>query len=260
MKQQRVMLLRQILMQEKKVDCMDLCSRFDVSMATIRRDLELLEKEGTIRRFYGGAELIESQSEPHLTEIVPEWDIREIANAPEKCAIAREVVRLITDGSTVFLDGGTTVYEVAKLLAGRNRLTVVTCSLRNASLLGMYPNIETYCLGGNIKTNMLIATGLLSTECLSFFPSIDYYVLSADGVTPYGGVREWSTEVAMLKKSIISRSKTTIAAFDHSKFGQSASSSVCQLKDIDYLVTGRELDANIQSQLRERDIRLILAG
>ena len=259
MKQERIMLLRQVLMQEKKVDCMDLCSRFDVSMATIRRDLEQLEKEGTIRRFYGGAELIESRSEPHLTEIVPEWNIREVSNVPEKCAIAREISRLIPDGSTVFLDGGTTVYELVKLLAGRSRLTVVTCSLRNASLLGMYPNIETYCLGGNIKTNMLIATGLLSTECLSFFPSIDYYVLSADGVTPYGGVREWSTEVAMLKKSIISRSKTIIAAIDHSKFGLSASSSLCQLKDIDYLVTGRELEQSTLAQLQERGVNVILA-
>ena len=255
----RIAALRRVLMTEKKVNCADLCQRFQVSMPTIRRDLDILEREGTIRRFYGGAELIDSKKEGYLMEIVPEWDIREVASATEKHAIARKVVSLIPDNSTIFLDSGTTVYEVAKLLTQRSGLTVVTGALRNASLLGMCPNIETYCIGGNIRPNMLFATGLLAVESLSYFPTFDYYVLAADGISPYGSIHEWSTENAILKRTILSRSKTTIVVADHSKFSVSVGSSVCQLKDIDSIVTDNGIDPAMVSQMQSKGVNLILA-
>ena len=105
----------------------DLASELQVSESTIRRDLEQLEEQGAAKRTHGG--VFYTGSSPQL----PHFEERQPANWDKKRAIARRAVELIADGDTLLLDGGTTAYEVARLLVGRP-VQIVTNSLPMANL------------------------------------------------------------------------------------------------------------------------------
>ena len=259
MKQDRITEIRHLLLQQKRLSCDFLCEHFNVSAATIRRDLDLLEREGAIRRYYGGAEYLDRNETPFIADIVPSWQTREGLNMLEKQAIARETAAIIPDSCTVYLDSGTSAYEVARLLTDRKNLTVITNSLRTAALLGMSQQLQVYCVGGNIKYDMLTTSGVLANEGLNFFPSIDICVLAADGFISSWGIREWSMENALLKKAAADRSKQLIAILDHTKFNVSATSPICQTKQIDTIVTDDGVSPDIVSALEKSGVNVIVA-
>ena len=107
----------------------DLRKDLKVSVATVRRDLEAMEDEGRVRRVHGGAISMESRLEE------AGFDTKTGLASKEKRLIAAEAVKLISSGDSIFLDGGSTVMELARLLAARSDLTVVTNSLRAATEL-----------------------------------------------------------------------------------------------------------------------------
>ena len=160
MKNDRTAQIRQILFRDGKVSCNDLVKMFGVTPATIRRDLSELEEEGQIKRTHGGAELLRRRDqEAKEINVVPPWSARSVSCIGEKKAIAREIASIIPDNSTVFIDNGTTVFEVAKLLVNHNNLTVISNSLRASEYLGMYPNIQLYFLGGKSHTRCSLLPG-----------------------------------------------------------------------------------------------------
>ena len=112
-----------------------------VSESTIRRDLEVLEELRAVRRIHGGALFAGSGAN------VPQFETREAAQWDLKRAIAQRAAALIDDGDTVLLDGGSTTYEVARLLVGRP-LHVVTTSLPVANLLASDPTSDLVLIGG----------------------------------------------------------------------------------------------------------------
>ena len=259
-KQDRLKQIMHIIMQNNHINNNQLADKLGVSIATIRRDLDRLEAEGVIRRIYGGAKLINSANQNPVVENVPLWSSREDRNKQEKLAIAKKVVEKIPESCTVFIDNGTTVYEVAKLLAQRTDLTILTNSLRAAVLLGGYPGLQAYCIGGIIKYDMLGTAGIIASEALAFFPSIDVCIISADGFIPTWGLRESSMETAMLKKTIVDRSKIVIAALDHSKFHANASAPVCQTKQLTTIVTGPAAPADDIRLLRESGVEVVVVS
>ena len=262
MKNDRTAQIRQILFRDGKVSCNDLVKMFGVTPATIRRDLSELEEEGQIKRTHGGAELLRRRDqEAKEINVVPPWSARSVSCIGEKKAIAREIASIIPDNSTVFIDNGTTVFEVVKLLVNHNNLTVISNSLRASEYLGMYPNIQLYFLGGKIAYSMLASSGIMSRDCLSYFTSIDYCVVSADAFSVENGLREHFMETAILKKTVIEKSSVVIAALDHSKFGKTASAPICNcsVQDIDILVTDSEVAEEDIRALRKKniDVRIV---
>lgn len=259
MKQDRLTQIKHLLMQNQYINNNELAAAFGVSIATIRRDLDRLESEGVIRRIYGGAELIDGTNQKRTVEEVPLYTSRADSSQLEKQAIAKKVVEKIPESCTVFIDNGTTVYEVAKLLANRKDLTILTNSLRTAVLLGSYPDLQAYCIGGIIKYDMLATAGIIASEALAFFPTIDVCILSSDGFVPSWGLRERSMETAMLKKAIVDRSKIVIAALDHTKFYATASAPICQTKHLTTVVTDPAAPAEDVQYLRNNGVEVIIA-
>ena len=138
-----------ILEMRTKLDVLskDLAVRFGVSLESIRRDLSQLERQGAVRKFYGGAELVED----HLPDgEAAVFQVRLTEHWAEKCAIARQVNALIGDGETIYLDSGTTAGALLPYLKERRGLTVITRSLRNAAQLGMCEHLTVYCIGGAV--------------------------------------------------------------------------------------------------------------
>ena len=108
MKMQRIQEMKKLFISKQNITNKELCDTFGISIETVRRDLNYLESEGFIRKVYGGASLAESSQ-----AVIPvdEWEIRMNTNSASKLKIAERAVELIPEGSTIFLDSGTSVYE-----------------------------------------------------------------------------------------------------------------------------------------------------
>lgn len=259
MKSDRISQIKHLLLQKKSIQNDELCRHFGVSIATIRRDLDKLEEEGFIRRFYGGAQISDHLPLSPLGAI-EQWDTRAVTNVPEKRAMAELVAAQIPDHCTVLLDSGTTVFEVARRLIHRKNLTVLTNSLTTAAMLGACPDLQVYCIGGLIKTDMLATSGILSAECLSFFPTVDISVFSADSYVATRGIMAYSMELAMLKKAIAERSDTVIAAVDHTKFGLSAGVTTCPTRNLHMLVTDSGAPPEDLEYTRHCGVKVLVAN
>ena len=257
MKQNRMAEIRQILTEENQINNLDICSRLNISLATLRRYLDQLEQEGLIRRIYGGAVLCGASGQDMAENTPLRWDIRQSRNTAEKQALARAAVERIPENCTVFIDTSTSAFEVAKLLAGRENITVLTNSLRSAGVLSTNEKIQVYCLGGYIHPGRFSISGMMAAECLALAPDIDICILSADGFSPSGGLRDFSMESALMKRAVIKRSKAVIALLDHSKFSVKADVLLCPTQQIDTIVTSRKTPPQDIQCLQEMQIHTI---
>ncbi len=256
MRYDRIQQIKKLLLSKKRVLNSEICEMFNVSIETIRRDLDHLEKEGIIRKVYGGAVLVDDSLVPDSLE---KWDVRYLENLEVKKTIASQTAALIPDNCTVLLDTGTSAFEVACQLKNRSSLTIVTNSLRIATELGMCRNLTVYCVGGIIKVDELVTSGFLASEFLSYFNHFDIAVLSADGFIPAEGTAEYSMEIAMLKKNMLDKSDKIILAIDHTKFGISANCITCPTGKINTVVTDKDTPQEAVAYLRKRGVNVIIA-
>ena len=222
----------------------ELAEQLDVSESTVRRDLEFLENEGATRRIHGG--VLYAGTSPKL----PHFDARQPAEWDHKKAIARRTVELIDDGDTVLLDGGSTTYEVARLLVGRP-VHVVTTSLPVANLFASNVGSDLILIGGNICPRTGVAQGPYAERMLGAV-RVRKTILSVAGVNDEGFFNNnlllVETEQAMMRAA-----DEVIVAADSSKFGRQGLAHVCELGEIHHLV----VDSDISDQWREK---LLAAG
>lgn len=237
MKMKRIQEEKKFFLSKKHVTNIELCEHFGVSIETIRRDLNALEEEGFIRKVYGGACIVENSQVPLP---IDEWAVRMNKYPASKQSMAKEAARLIPDGSTVFLDSGTTLYHVASFLNGKKGITVLTNSIRMVEKLGMNKDFHVYVIGGIIKTDILASSGVFATEFLANFYHIDYAVISCDGFIPDKGTTEHSIELSMLKKYVLEKTERVIVVADHSKIGIPGSSLCCPIEKISIAVVDSE--------------------
>ena len=256
MKSNRIQELKRLLLNQKQVSNTELCQLFNVSIETVRRDLNLLEKEGFLRKVYGGARLVDNTIGASDLE---KWDTRIEQNEENKRSVAMRIAEMIPDGCSVFLDIGTSIFELLPALKKKQNLTVLTNSLRNASELGVCENLTVYCMGGVIKTDTLVSSGFFATEFLSYFNHIDYAVISCDGFSPAKGTTEPSIELSMLKKAVVEKSDCVIAAVDHTKFRIPGACLCCPVEKIDTLVTDEFPSEADIATLREKGVELVVA-
>ncbi|MBQ3533212.1 MAG: DeoR/GlpR transcriptional regulator [Oscillospiraceae bacterium] len=256
LKGQRIQEIKKLFLSKKQVTNTELCATFNVSIETIRRDLNLLEKEGFIRKVYGGAHLAESS---RLPESIEKWDVRMDKNEPVKKHIAIETAKYIPDDCTVFLDSGTSTFEVATCLKDRKNLTVLTNSVRIAQELGMCEQITVYFIGGIIKTDILASSGFFATDFLSYFYHIDCAVISCDGFIPDRGSTELSLELSVLKKNVLDKTDMVIIPVDHSKIGVSGNCLACEVSKINILVTDPLASPQDVETLRKLGVQVIIA-
>jgi len=238
---------------QRTVTASELCSVLRVTPATIRRDLAWLEREGVLVRSHGGAvsrtPVVSSQSSP---------DGARHANQTEKEAIAREAERLILDGETVFLDASTTVYEVAKRLGHRNRLTVVTNSAPIVCQLQRSPNVTVISTGGDLQKGAFYLSGPWAQHALSQI-RVDKAILGVAAIDPVYGISAATQAEALIKRMILQAARVRIGVADHTKFERREFAQVCPVSDLQILVTDSGTDAKHLRLLREAGLELIVA-
>jgi DeoR family fructose operon transcriptional repressor len=227
----------------------DLVRELGVSESTIRRDLDALEEQGTAKRTHGGVLYAGGHAR------LPEFDERQPAHWAAKRAIAAAAAERIDDGETVLLDGGTTTYEVARLLVGRS-IQVVTNSLPVANLFASESRADLVLLGGYVSPRTGVCLGPYANELLGRL-HVTTTVLSAAGITAEGLYNAHlllaETEQAMLRAA----GRVFVVA-DSSKFGRKSLTFVSGLDSIDLLVSDTGLSAEWRQQIKTAGVDLVV--
>ncbi|MGE7842029.1 DeoR/GlpR family DNA-binding transcription regulator [Lysinibacillus sp. NPDC093712] len=236
----------QYVRNNKVVKLVTLTKEFNVSMETIRRDIQLLVQEKKIEKFYGGVKYIEP--------VEGLMDNRLTQQLTEKIAIAKTCASLVDDGDCIFIDSGTTTYQMTPFLLGKEKLTVVTNSLPVAfDLIGS--NIEVMIIGGKIRHSEKSVT---SNDFLFRFEhlNINKAFICASGVTLEKGISDFSLEEAMTRKQLINISQTVYVATDSSKFNKDVAIQVCLLDQVDKIITDNKLSKETLKQYTDAGIKL----
>ncbi len=218
----------------------ELAEQLKVSESTIRRDLEFLEEVGSARRTHGG--VFYTGPAPKL----PHFDERQPAQWDKKKEIAQEAVKLIENGDTVLLDGGSTTYEVARLLVGRP-LQIVTNSLPVANLFAANANNDLVLIGGYVYPRTGVALGPYANEMLERI-SVRRTILSVSGINERGFFNNnlllVETERAMMRAA-----DEVIVVADSTKFGRQSLAHLCPLEDVQHLVVDHEISVDWQQKI-----------
>jgi DeoR/GlpR family transcriptional regulator of sugar metabolism len=205
----------------------ELKDELNVSESTVRRDLEYLVEVGSAKRTHGG--VFYTGPSPKL----PHFDERQPAQWDKKKQIAAEAVKLIHDGDTVMLDGGSTTYEVARLLVGRP-LQIVTNSLPVANLFASHANGDLVLLGGYIYPRTGVALGPYANEMLSGLNG-HHTILSVAGINERGCFNS-NLLLVETERAMMQSADEVIVVADSTKFGRQGLAHLCALADIQHLV------------------------
>ena len=216
----------------------DLTKELGVSESTVRRDLDYWELNGAAKRTRGGAYY--TGPSPKL----PHFDQRQEVQWDKKRAIARRAVELIDDGSVVALDGGSTTYELARLLVDRT-VQVVTNSLPVANLLMTNVNSELVLIGGSVHQKTGVTLGPYADRMLAGL-NVHRAVLSVAGINEQGlfnsNLLLVETELAMMRSA-----DEVIIVADSTKFGRRGLAHLCEIGHVDKIV----VDAGIEEYWKE---------
>ncbi|MFH4966013.1 DeoR/GlpR family DNA-binding transcription regulator [Gaetbulibacter sp. M235] len=212
----------------RKVSSSFLSEKLDVSEDTIRRDIKELHDKGMITKVHGGA-ISNIQKLYHYNEDV-------IYNREGKVRIAQKAISLIEDGMIIIISGGTTNLMLAKLLPKNLKATIYTYSLPIAMQLTEHPLIETIFIGGKIQRNSMVTTGIDVIQYLSNIKaSICFMGVSALNIEQ--GITDEGYEVSLIKKAMITASEHIVYLATSNKLNLRLNYDVCNLKEIDTVVT-----------------------
>jgi DeoR family transcriptional regulator, fructose operon transcriptional repressor len=245
---QRLDRLRGILHENHVVRVDELCMQLSVSPATVRRDLEELERLGEVRRIHGGAVLEGQRAEEPLFD-----DKASIARR-EKFRIAEFAASLIEARDTIYLDGGSTVLELTRLIRERSNITVVTNSLRAAwELAGGGPKL--ILIGGELRRLSQTMVGALTRHLLCEL-NIDKAFMGTLGLTLAEGLTTTDPAEAFTKELVMKRAHEVIVLAHSGKVGNISFVNAGKLQDVDVLVTDREMEDGFAREVERQGITL----
>ncbi len=231
----RLQTILEILQETGSVSVDELSSRFAVSVVTTRRDLDVLEKDGRLRRTHGGAVSIEPLFyEPFRDDRSFQAQVEKFAD--EKRRIARAAAALVGAGETIALTPGTTTTEVVRCLPINCNITVVTNTVNIAMELSKRKDLNVFVTGGHLHGDWFSLIGPTAIESLKQI-MVHTLFIGADGLDPQWGATCFSSDEADLNSALVSVSRRRIAVVDHSKFAVTGGWRICPTTDIHMLIT-----------------------
>jgi DeoR/GlpR family transcriptional regulator of sugar metabolism len=199
--------LLQILQARECIELDELAGLLEISVSTLRREVHELVEAGYMRINAGVVELTSANGEE-----IP-FEMRELVNRDEKKRIAQAALEFIQNGDTVFISGGTTTLELAKLLPGKRRLTVITNSMRVAIAVLEQPGIELVILGGKVRPEEQTMHGHL-TEMGAQELRADLFFYGIPSIHPVYGLTHSQTNEVNTDRSIATAVKKIIVLVD----------------------------------------------
>lgn len=236
----RQQLIAEMISREGRASVEDLAARLSVSPETIRRDLTSLDDAGAVKKVHGGATRLGIRKEGSFSERVEE-------NAAAKKLIADKLFDIVADGATIMIDAGSTTLACAEVMAVTKSLTVVTNSVRVATLFSERGRHEVLLLGGRFVADNAETLGEMTIRQLRDFHA-DYALLSPAAIDGEVGMTDANFGEASVARAMTEQADQLIVVADQSKFEKRAAHLVSGLEGIDVLVC----DAPPQGPLLQR--------
>ncbi len=221
-----------------------------VTEETVRRDLEKLEKQEALVRTHGGAiPITESNHEMSLEK-------RKHLNADIKEKLAKEAVKHIVPGDVVFLDASTTTFYMARELKNLKDITIVTNSIRVVSELAGYSNIKVIGVGGYVSNNQSFV-GTLACNYIQENCYANKVFFSSRGITRAGGILDSNEQEWAIKQCMLKNSDKKYYLCDKSKIERIGFAKLAAFDDIDYFITEKDFDKDLERTLSETEVKVI---
>ncbi|MEK4298797.1 DeoR/GlpR family DNA-binding transcription regulator [Oceanobacillus sp. FSL W8-0428] len=229
----------------------ELREELGISIDTLRRDINALAEQGKLKKIYGGVKLVE----PKFGEASMEE--RMITHLDEKTAIAKKCDAFIEDGDCIYLDSGSTTYQIAKYIKEKRNLTVITNSVPVILEL-MNSAIELIVIGGKVRKK---ERSVVTYDYLFNFHQLNIQkaFICASGITMDKGISDYNVEEALARKKIVALSHEVYVAADSSKFGRNVTVNIAGLDEIDYVITDQKVDQEVIKQFDEVETDLVVS-
>ncbi len=247
---QRIKEIEKILNERGSVVIAALSKQFNVSEETIRRDLDKLEKNNILKRVRGGA-FLQSESDKQVP-----LEIREQIYLTEKHMIAEKCIDFIEDGDTVMIDSSTTAVCVAQEIEKNGKkVTVITNSIKVVEVFQESKWVKVICIGGGLRKR---TRSFIGNQALSQLENLraNKSIVSCTAINKKFGVTDDSEREAEIRKMMIKNSETIILVADRTKFNELESHLICELKDINIVVTDEKLPDDWEDIFDELKVKI----
>ncbi|NQT61232.1 MAG: DeoR/GlpR transcriptional regulator [Bacteroidetes bacterium] len=240
---------------KKRAEVNELAAEFEVTEATIRRDLLILEKEGQIYRAHGGAL---HREQPSLWQTTT-MNERMVLHEKEKAKIANFVAQLVNDGDSIMIDGGSTTMLVAKELCDKKNLLVVTNSPAIGEMIVDAGDNKVVLTGGELLKETHSIIGNETERALKQYRT-DKAIIGVSGLLVDSGCFSAIPQEAEIKRIMSTNSSETIVVADSSKFATRAFCLVCDFSGVDKLVTDKGISKSVLDKLKEQNVEVFIAN
>lgn len=247
---ERRRLIISILQEKNSVLVPELSKEFNVTEETIRRDLEKLEREGILKRTYGGAVLNES------TNVDLPLNIREVTNKEGKEAIGTKVTDFIEDGDTILLDSSSTALQIASKIKNKKKITVITNSIKIVLELSDAKDCRIISTGGMLRENAMSFVGHMAEQSIKNY-NVDKAIISCKGVDKLKHITESNEMEAEVKKAMINSADKVFLVVDHAKFDKVAFVKMLNINAVDMIFTDRRLPEDWEQHLRNHNVEVV---
>ncbi|MCH6264708.1 DeoR/GlpR family DNA-binding transcription regulator [Neobacillus citreus] len=250
--EERKTTIMESLEKEEKVQVRVLANLLHVSDETIRRDLDRLEKEGYLKKVYGGA----VKNKIHSWELP--FDEKTTINQKEKQAICKAAADLVEDGDVIMIGNGTTPLDMIPFLADKQDITLITHSV--PVMLAAMDSFKgrVIFIGGEIERNQKYMSGPLSERMLEMLRA-DKAFVCAGGISIANGITDYDISGSSISRKMMERAEEVIVLADQSKFGKTTFAYMCSITDASKIITDQSCPEEWKKIVAARGVELIVA-
>ncbi len=242
---------------QNRKECLveELCKKFKVSLSTIHRDLNELEREGRIKKIHGGVLL------NVIEDIETRNAIRLKTNIELKKKIANKAIEFVKNGDCIFIDNSTTCYYFAKAIAESEiqDLLIITNSYLVPGLFTKNQKIQVVSTGGYLLKEYNCFVGPTAISTIDKFNG-DKFFLSTAAISLEGQLSDtFRPESDEVKREMFKRSREHICLVDSTKFGKTGQNRVFLISEMDVIITDSGCEPEIREEYRNIGVELIIS-
>lgn len=249
--EERKRIILEKLITDEKIYVPELAETLNVSSETIRRDLDRLEKDGKLKKVYGGAILANTDT------LEPPFEQKQVINQEEKQSIAKAAASLIEDGDIIMIGNGTTPMEMVYYLNHKKNITLITHSAPVLKLAIEAFKGKTIFIGGEVDMNQQSTHGPLAELTLKHIKANKAFI-SAGGLSIHDGITDYDLNEAYMSRLLMERSDELIVMVDHTKLGETTFAHICALNEVSTVISDWKCSKEWEKKLKEYNISLLL--
>ncbi|CAG4908466.1 DeoR/GlpR family DNA-binding transcription regulator [Acidithrix sp. C25] len=244
--------IREQIKTNKRVEVLELANDLAVTPETIRKDLDLLETTGILKRVHGGAIVVERlRFEPNL-------DSRDLTARVQKEAIAKRALEEIPDGGSIIIDAGTTTARLASIMPQDRELMIVTNSISIGMILSPLPNLTILLIGGRLRSKTAATVDSWALSALSEI-RVSTALIGTNGISIERGFTTADPTEAAVKRAMVAAAKRVIVLADHTKYGDEKFARFASISEVDLLITDNGIDEVDRAAMELAGLNVVVA-